>query len=243
MNKKGFSLVEIIVTMGLMGVAAMFMMKLRTSQSKSLKTTENQAFILSTFNEIRAYLQKPNVCKLSFGQNQIKQGLELSAILRQDGTLKYKVSQKLSGGSYIISKIWLENVLSSPVDEEKTEFRGEAILNIKFTKTNEESFGGSSIIKNVELDFLTDKDSKVIDCAPLGYLAVPTASVPSSSNSDATSAINKAVAATNETTGKGLTQEQINKVVKDNKELSEMMQMIKNVEEANKRAAKLLEEE
>lgn len=241
MNKKGFSLLEIVVTMGLMGVAAMFMMKLRTSQNKSLKTTENQAFILDTFHEIRAYLQKPGICKLTLGNNKIVKGLEIPAIVRHDGVEKYKVSKKLNGGNYIISKIWIEEFSYAPTNSDNTEFRGEAMLNVQFTKTNAESFGGASVVKSMELDLILDQNTKINDCAALGFLSIPN-SIAAKDPDSASSVFEATIKSAQNITGKTLTQEQINKAVKDNKQLGEMMQMLKQVEEANKKAAKFLEE-
>lgn len=239
MNRKGFSLLEVIIALGLMGVASIFMMKLRQSQNKSQKTTENSAFIYDTFSEIRAYLQKPGVCSISLDGKKIAKDLQIEVIKRHDGTEKYKVGQKLNGGSYKISKIWFDAVSSTPTQGPDSDMRGEAKLNFEFEKTNQESFGAAKIIKSMEIDFITNNTGDLKDCAALGALVIPKSIV--TDKDVMNEAFSNTIDNVSKMTGKKINQDQLNKAIKENPQLGEMMEMLKRVEESNLKAQKNLE--
>lgn len=294
-SQKGFTLVEIILAIGLMGAGALLMMKFQQNQIRGQKSIENKAFITEFTGEFRAYLSKPGVCSETFKTSKLINGLKISGIKKIGGDYKYEVGKKLEGGSFKISSIEIENVGFSKLSEETTNLRAEANLKITFEKTNSESYGQKNIIKNIEMDLVTKNNYEVLDCAPLGALAIPFSLLNDNSNgssngqssnnssgtkgggsgavignlkaltnsqekSDVGTTDNSAIedSASNQTspteafqeallqaskkTGKTLSQDDINKAIKNSPELQEMMKSLQSMEEMTKTVDQNLED-
>lgn len=66
MNSKGFSLVEVMVAAGMIGVIGLGVMTLTKQSSESAKSLEVNAEMVTVLNEMRAILSDPTNCKKSF---------------------------------------------------------------------------------------------------------------------------------------------------------------------------------
>ena len=65
-NQKGFSLAEVVVTAGLIGVISLIVINLTKQSARSAKTLETNTEIITVLNEMRAILSDPAQCKKTF---------------------------------------------------------------------------------------------------------------------------------------------------------------------------------
>lgn len=75
-SQKGFTLLEVMVAMGIMGVAAVGGMRLMNNQMKSAKTVETRFEYGTIVNEIREILGDRNSCRATFFGRNIDNTLE-----------------------------------------------------------------------------------------------------------------------------------------------------------------------
>lgn len=110
MKEKGFSLAEIMVALGILGVASLGVMKLMGSSMKTSKTIESNLEVTATINQIRGILANHNYCRETLKEKNPSKSPEVAEILR-GGVKKFIVANKerIGQGSIIIEKMWLSN--------------------------------------------------------------------------------------------------------------------------------------
>lgn len=172
-RNSGFSLVEMMVVFGLMGVAAVAFMKFQQNQMKATKTARNRVAFDEFMGNFKGYLKKPGICTKNLVDLTLRNEESLTGIKRPDGALKYEVGQKIPESTYKIEKIYLDNVYIDKEADGVQRYRGDAQIVVAVIKTDKNSYGGKQLAKRIEMDFLVDQNDKIIECAPLGDLSIP----------------------------------------------------------------------
>ncbi len=249
LKNEGFSLAEIVIAMGLMGVAAVAYMKFQENQMRGQKTIQNRAFIDEFTYEFKGYLSRPGICNKSFDNVTMSDGASIDGIKRADGEYKYKVGEKLEGSSYMISALTLSNVYVDKTETQIEIYRGEGSLNVEFKKLDKASYGAKTLLKKIELDFTVNRIDKMQECAPIGKLVLPASMLNKESDSenkkeDLKSKMNNAFeeSATEmmKKTGVKVDQEDINKAIQENPDLMKAMENLKSLQKANENFEKLM---
>ncbi|EQC47532.1 prepilin-type N-terminal cleavage/methylation domain-containing protein [Bacteriovorax sp. Seq25_V] len=250
LNNKGFSLAEIVIAMGLMGVAALGYMKFQQNQMKGQKTIQNRAFIDDFTYEFKGYLSRPGICNKSFEDTSMTNGTTIDGIKRPDGVYKYKVGEKLPGSSYMISSLVLEDVYIDKTETQIEIYRGEGSLKVTFEKLDKASYGGNTLTKNIELDFTVNRLDKMQECAPIGKLVLPTSMLnredkdetkkEDSLKADMNTAFEESANEMMKKTGTKIDQGDINKAIQENPDLMKAMESLKSLQKTNENIEKLL---
>jgi prepilin-type N-terminal cleavage/methylation domain-containing protein len=172
-KKSGFSLVEVMIALAIMGAAVVYFMKFQTEQFKGQKTMRNSVAIDTYMSEVRAYLGKPGVCTKSFSGIVLENGVELKAIKRNDGSDKYITGTKITDSNSILKSMsFTKKYIDMENSESLEKLRAEVQLRFLFERKDDNSYGAKQFSKTIELDLILDKDQKIANCAPLGKLSI-----------------------------------------------------------------------
>jgi prepilin-type N-terminal cleavage/methylation domain-containing protein len=101
MDKKGFSLVEVMVAAGMLGLVSLGVMKLTENQSKSSKTFETKFEVTSIVAEIRTLLSNSDSCTSTFVTNPANGG---AAYSYNQGALSDPMSLRNTRGAVTTDK-------------------------------------------------------------------------------------------------------------------------------------------
>ncbi len=242
----GFSLVEVMIAIALMGAAAVYFMKFQQNQMRSQKTVVNSAALSEYMTSVKGYLTKPGVCQKSFGELSLKEDEELEGIVRPDGELKYAVGDKLGSSSFKLESMSFKDIFIGEVPDGETTARAEAQLELVFKKSGKGSYGNKTIKKIFELDIQVNDSNVILDCAPLGHLSLPSSSSSSDSESgelgsdELDKAFDSSIQSAMKATGKKVDQQDINTAIKNNPQLQEAMKSMNNLKELNKKMEEAL---
>jgi prepilin-type N-terminal cleavage/methylation domain-containing protein len=247
-NKNGFSLVEVMIAIGLLGAGAVFFMKFQQKQMKSQKTVMNTAAITEYMASIKGYMTKPGVCQNSFKDIQLHEEEELEGIKRSDGKLKFKVGDRLTGSTFVLKEMRFGDIFIEEKAEGDTYARAEAMLVLTFEKTKQgTSYGNKVMRKSFEIDVQVDDSDNIYDCAPLGHLSIPNSGTSGSNsalttNNELDKAFNDSVQEAMKISGKEIDQEKINNAAKNNPAFKGALDSINQLKELNKKMEEALNE-
>jgi len=248
-RENGISMIEVMVAISMMGAAAFYFMKMQQNQLRTQKTAMNSLTITQFINEFKGYLAKPGVCSASLKDMTLKSDLEIEKIKRSGGAVKYAAGDKLKGSSFQLQSMVLKDVYIDELEEGATTARGEGMLELTFTMYKNTAYGNKTRRKTFELDFQVDSSDKIIECAPLGHLSLPTVSTGGSDSSgdqlgtnDYEKAFDSSVQDAMKATGSTVDQTAINNTIKKNENLQDALKSIKNIQEINKKIEEALNE-
>jgi type II secretory pathway pseudopilin PulG len=181
-NSKGFSLVEILVGIGLLGALVYLGMNTMKMQSKLTKTIEVKNEQESVFKDITQILSSSNSCKQSF-QNWLadppSSALQAATIYYMDDTgsvpqIRYvanpdpKVAKKYGNNTTKLLGVRIQSDASNNIPP--GQLKGSTNLFIKFDFGEDKVKGSSTIERKiplrVEIDNLTSR--KIVDCSSSG---------------------------------------------------------------------------
>lgn len=169
MNRKGFSLIEMMMVLGIMGVVATGFITFMKTQNKGQQTLAAQGESHILVSEMRTYLGKYNVCANSLvGKTFRSEGLEIQEILRPSGKVKYKVGDVLAQGKLKINALTLENYEEDTVDG----LQGRATLFVSIERLGD-VYGNKVVKKEINLDIVLDTSKRITSCYPAALIAQP----------------------------------------------------------------------
>lgn len=164
-KNNGFSLLELMITLGLMSAASIGYMKLMSQQTKQNKTNVANQEAANLHSEIKSYLGKSGVCDKTFENLTLEDNLQLKEIKKTNGKAKFKIDQIYGNRAIKIKAIQFLDF----EEEEGNPLKGSGQLAFTFEKMGK-VYGGKRVVRKIELDLILDKSDKIISCAPLGLL-------------------------------------------------------------------------
>ncbi len=170
-NDAGFSLAELVVAVGVVGVISIGIIQLVEKQSKIQKKAEIDFEVNSLSTSIAQYLRSSDNCKATLtGVGTIINNRSIPAIIRVKrggGTSKiFKVGEKYAKGSVTLKKITVTDLVTnpSPIPAGMTGF-GELFLQVDFDlKSKIISFNKASISKKIPLKVSLDSGLQIVQC-------------------------------------------------------------------------------
>jgi Tfp pilus assembly major pilin PilA len=161
-NQKGFSLANVMVAAGILGLMAVGMMKMNENSMKSAKTHETKFEIVNIVGEITGILSTPEACLESFEDMKADNNL-VDEIKDHKGRVRFKKGQKV--GSVTIESMRLSDSDSSvTVTANDT---GDTMLEIVFAR-GKLVYGGESLLKKVKIWVDVDGGKKIKACQSMG---------------------------------------------------------------------------
>ncbi len=236
-NSNGFTLIEVMIAVGMLSVVALGLMQLSEMKSKQDRTSRINSDIDTFMIDLKGLLGSPGYCFKSV-ENQVfssERGLKFSAIKTPIGRIRYSVGGVYANGSFMLSDLEFQNFTPETADERD----GVATLKVSFEKQGK-IYGASQVSRTIEMFVLRDENKKVEDCYTVGSTVPTLASRNNSSSSGTvTSEDIKQFVSTQEAEIPVPKNEEINKLIKKNPNLRKMQeitnQIIKNNEEMSRR--------
>lgn len=216
-NKNGFSLIEIVIAMGLASALLLFYMKMQAQQVKSQKSVNANLEIDSFTNDIKGAITKSGFCDKSFENVSLPDNstANIQAISDSLGKPRYMV-----GESYGNNAIKLKSLRIKDFKPDDTQGRqGEASLEIAIEKKGN-VYGSKNIIRIIQLNIQRDNDDRIVACGPLASSGL----VPTIETLKASDSLKKV----------DLNSKQIQDIIKSNtqlKELKETTDALKKMQE------------
>lgn len=209
----GFSLIEVMVAMGIMSLVAVGYMHLTQQRAKEERTQRINAGIEDFVENVQGLISTLGSCKASFKDARFDttQSMEIAEIKNSLGIPIYMKNHLHPEGLFQLQSIKIEDIKSTIRDGDETVAR--LVMSIEKKGA---IFGASQIKKGIDLFVSLNEDGSVKDCGPLalmGQLQKPQEI----------------------SVGDGVTEELIEKAIKDNPELQLAKDMLKNMQENQKK--------
>jgi hypothetical protein len=149
-NKSGFSMLQVVLAMGLAGVLGMFILQMQNVQNKGIKTNELQLERTNVLNRMTSLFAKRDICNLNFKNK--KAGDTLTQVLQKAGSVVFSVTQDVIPGLLRIDRMTIV-----------TDSGGLLSLDVQFSSTNQMVLSKETT-KRIPLQTVLDVDGKIIDC-------------------------------------------------------------------------------
>ncbi|WP_417335386.1 hypothetical protein [Halobacteriovorax marinus] len=164
LNNSGFSMVQLMMAAGMMGLLSVGVMKIMENQRKSAKSIQSSAHAQSFFMEARTYMARPGYCKKNFEGLQIAKGdeFEIEEVLKSNGKVLYKKGQTF-GGALKLSSISMSKF------EKETDTTALMNLNFSLDKIGN-SYGAKGFKKILKLEVYLNEKSEILDCGSFGLV-------------------------------------------------------------------------
>ncbi|MBT3585213.1 MAG: prepilin-type N-terminal cleavage/methylation domain-containing protein [Halobacteriovoraceae bacterium] len=237
MNSKGFSLIEIMIAVGLMSVISLGVMHFMENQTKSANTMETKMEANSFLMEFQNYLTKAGVCSNSLKGLTLpsdEEGeVEFDELKSPIGKTKYQTGKRFP------SNIILEKMTLSNFEAENTAGdMGSMELTLHFRKPKM-TYGNKIIKKKINIEVLKDDSGKILNCGPPGLMVLnPTISVEEiqkivNENNGGSPATDEALANNTNPKDIDLEKQEVQKIIENNPYLKELKNAMKSLKENN----------
>jgi prepilin-type N-terminal cleavage/methylation domain-containing protein len=167
---QGFSLMEIVVAMGIMSLVALGYMRL-TAQKAQQQRTDNINTAIDNFTaDLRGLLSRPGFCQKTFENKTLRQQTpaRADAFLTPIGNARYSTGEAMNGGLFLIDSIALQGF-----ERESNEHpHGIATLVVTLQRLGT-FYGSAQITREFEMYVERENDGKIINCMPLASFAAP----------------------------------------------------------------------
>ncbi len=165
MDSKGFSLVEMVVVLGLMGIASMGVLQITANMTKSTKTSEIGLEINSMVNSITQNLLNSSACTNTFKDaGVIIDNLEISDIKNRTGQPLFDKLAKYGNNRLKISGLKVNSVTMKAPDPGVSKKYGEFRLQIQMEKLGTGYHGTKIVTKNVPLQGEFSLTNNLLKC-------------------------------------------------------------------------------
>lgn len=231
-QEQGFSLIEVIVVMGIASIAAYILMHTSQMKSKERRTERANQELETYFNNIKGLLTRSPYCVASLSSLKIKQGslkdvYPFSSIKTPTKFPKYEIGQTLEG-LVVLSKLSLSEVILA--DENMNNYLGRILVGFK---KKGKVYGGKSLTKSIDIEFALNEEGEVIACESLSQEAGPDANLDDLPDIDDMMKMQ----------GKGApSKKEIEEALENNPFIKQLHEQSQQIQEANERMEKLLNE-
>lgn len=161
-NQQGFSLVEVILVMGLMGMAAMVFVSMQKLQSRSQVTASTQFEIFNLMQDIQLTLLNSKACMQTLTGLKLSESedTELEHIKSSTGENRFSVGIKPQG-----SRVTLSSLALTPTDIELgIAGQGLVDLTLEIQKNSEQVQGTKMVNHRIPLLVAIDESNNIISC-------------------------------------------------------------------------------
>jgi prepilin-type N-terminal cleavage/methylation domain-containing protein len=161
LNQKGFTLAEIVVAAGLLGIVSLGVMRLVDNMNKSQKTFETKSEIVLVTNSIAQSLTNEEACKNTFSGINLVTDSSVASIQNSTGASIFDVGSVYGNRSVRLTSLDIDNVSLANDGSSKS---GTFELLIGLEKLNSQNQGGLAITKRVTISVITDLSDDFVGC-------------------------------------------------------------------------------
>jgi prepilin-type N-terminal cleavage/methylation domain-containing protein len=239
-NKNGFSLLEIVVAMGLMSLGLVFLMRMQTNQAKNAATTKSNIELESLISDIRGIMTKGGYCEKTLKNLVLtNEGvLNLADIRNPKGEIRYSVGKKYGDNTILLKSMRVKNFSS----HEAGGLDGVATLEITLEKPKM-TLGQKEVVRSIDISIYRDSDFKILGCesiAAAGIIPVITTGDPTITPTVIKKVINEIPA---ETQNEAKAIEETKDLIEKNKIMKESYETLQNLKKMQEEMQKNFEKE
>lgn len=168
-NSNGFTLIEVVLAMGLIGMASMALLSMQSTQIKVGVTEDFKALCLDLKSSIQNVLANPQSCAASLGGQPLTKTLtsgKIIAVFDSSGLVTQETLYEVGPMNKIFQgKIYLKDMsFSSAIPASST---GPAFLYLKISSTRE-IVGSNDYIRQIPMTVTLDASGNIEKCQALG---------------------------------------------------------------------------
>lgn len=161
LDSKGFSLVEVLIAAGMLGVISLGVMKISENQTEVQKKAEVNFEINSISNVISQNLLNGDACGYTLGVgNSIGSGTIIPEIKSRNNTVLFNLTTPYGNNQVKINSMILNNLVTSGTGPKY----GDVSLQVTFEKTSKVIHGNKIVIKSFPLKLELDASNNLIKC-------------------------------------------------------------------------------
>lgn len=163
MDNKGFSILQVLIAVGLAGALSVYLMKLNSEQLKVSETAKTNHIYQTFTEEIKSVLSKTSVCFNSFKEIDYDgETGELERIVGKNKKVYFRAGRVIEK-RILIKSMKLGKFLADDPDEVSV---GAADLIIELERVKN-IYGGKKLIKKIPMNLLVDDEFKILNCGTL----------------------------------------------------------------------------
>lgn len=190
MSSKGFTLIEVVLAMGLIGMASVALLSLQSTQLKVGVTEDFKTLCLDLKSSIQSTLANPQSCVATLGGHAVTETLtsgKIIAVFDSSGVATQETLYEIGPTNKIFQgKLFLKDMsFSSTVPASNT---GPAFLYLKISSTRG-TFGSNDYIRQIPMTVTLDASGKIEKCQALGSGSTTTFTSTSTSTPTASTAV------------------------------------------------------
>jgi prepilin-type N-terminal cleavage/methylation domain-containing protein len=239
-RKNGFSLVEIIIAMGVASIGLLFMMKMQGEQAKNAATAKANSESEVIIGDLRGLLTRSGYCATSLnGLTLPDSGFAPIANIRSPaGRIAYAPGMKLAENSLLIKEIAVKNF----EPETTNALSGIATFEITLEKLKS-TYGAKTIKRSMNISVDRDASKKIVDCSSLlaSGISVTPGEVSKHISPETVAKVINETKPTSQTEEAAITETK--KIIEGSKDLKETMEALKSLKKMNEEMEKRLLEE
>ncbi len=160
-NEDGFSIVQVVIAAGLMGVLSLFMLKMQENQRMNQNKIAMDGEISSFMQKLNGFLQRADYCEKNLVGRSItsEEPFEIEKFMAPNGKVLFEKGQ-LYGNRYFELESIKDSEFFYDTDDKKT-----GNLTIAITlKKHKKSFGAELIKKKIDLMVYLDDKGSITAC-------------------------------------------------------------------------------
>lgn len=160
-NEEGFSLVQVVIAAGLMGVLSLFMLKMQENQRMNQNKIAMDGEISTFMNKLNGFLQRSDYCEKNLVGKSIssKEPFEIEKFIAPNGKVIFETGQLYGNRMFELLSI-KDSDFFYDSDDQKT---GNLTLQVTLKK-HKKSFGADLINKRIDLMVYLDDEGTISAC-------------------------------------------------------------------------------
>jgi len=236
-NEKGFSLIQIVIAAGLMGMLSLYMLKMQQNQMMNQNKILMDTEILQFMNKLNGFFDRSEYCEKNLmGKSVIDaEGFELLKFEAPNGRTLFEKGQLYGNRTFELESIQKSDFFFDTKDKRS----GNLTLTITLKK-HKKSFGSDHIKKKLDLMVYLDEDGVINSCSSNSFSGVGAGANTNIKTEDIRDVVSWAVKdkdAVDEKTEKKY--EDIQKTIESNPALKELQKSIQSLQKSNEELEKL----
>jgi hypothetical protein len=167
-NRKGFSLVQLMIVAGMLSGIFVVSLKIMKNQNQMGRSSSEEFEIIYLFDDIRNQLSDRKVCLETFNKVNLDVPSELEGIASLDDGVEFSVQTFASSGLfYGQNNVKIQSIRYQIGDQESSVDDGEVFLEIDFKKSKS-ALGSPIVSKKLKIHLELDSMRKLVSCYALG---------------------------------------------------------------------------
>ena len=160
-KKGGFSLVQVMIAMGAMGMLSVFMLRMMSNQQKQQKTVEANIEINHFLQILRSELAHPEACLKNFYGLKVSEAEALNIEYLKDRTGKIRYQRDALYGNH---RFRIMDITLGPFEKFPTQLgKGRLSLNLNLEKSGK-VYGNKQVLRKLPLTVSLSSSGQIATC-------------------------------------------------------------------------------